>query len=234
MWHKKINGQNVVNNYKGFTLIEILLSLALGTVLLFVFSRFYSDVLYTQTKQRELLNLQQTSHQLLNYLQQHIQHSGYQGVYRDGSNYPYFLIDGKSYALVSPSCFLFFYDMNHDGCIGSRNKKQQCMLNNMNNTKDVKKELFGFKFEAKQLFVFDDKKIDRCDAGACQAWQASCHKKVWRKIAELSDYTIEGVRFQWVVPDKVIGISLMLRSNKIPTIMYQSTAYSYILNGALR
>lgn len=230
MWHNKISGQNVVNFHKGFTLIEMLISLSLGTVLLFIFAHFYSDVFYTQTKQRTSLNLQQTTHQLLNYLQQHIQHSGYQGIYREESNYPYFLVKGKSHALVSERCFLFFYDLNQDGCVGSRNKKQQCYINQLNNTKDVKKELFGFKFEKNHLLVFDDKHIDRCYGTACQDWVKSCERNVWRKMTELSDYMVEYVRFKWIVPNKLLSIELSLSANQLTKVSYQATAYSYLLN----
>lgn len=230
MWHRKINGLNVENSYPSFTLIEMMISLSLGVVFLFILSRFYSDIIYTQNKQRELINLQQTTHQLLNYFQQHIQHSGYQGSYREESNYAHFLIDGKSHYLDSSNCFLFFYDLNQDGCIGSRNKNKQCQLNAINNTKYVKKELFGFKFDNKQILVFDDKTIDRCYDSQCREWAKSCNKSIWRKITDLSDYTVENLAFKWLISDKLLSIELSLRSNMNTEIIYSATAYSYILN----
>lgn len=232
MWHKIVSGRNVVNKYNGFTLIEMIISLSLSIVLFFVIFYFYTNIYYMQNKQRELFNLQQTTQQLLNYFQQHIQHSGYQGIFRTDSNYEDFLINGKPYYLGSPNCFLFLYDLNQDGCIGSRNKTRPCILSKVNNTKNVKKELFGFKFEAQQISFFDDKEIDRCDLEHCNQWAKSCELKVWRKAFELSDYTVDNLIFKWLVPDKLLSIELKLHSNKMVNINYQATAYSYLFNGS--
>ncbi|RPE83533.1 prepilin peptidase dependent protein B [Vespertiliibacter pulmonis] len=219
-----------MNKYSGFTLIEMIISLSLSVLLFFVCSYFYTNIYSMQNKQRELLNLQQTTQQLLNYFQQHIQHSGYQGPFRTESNYDSFLIDGKAYYLGSPHCFLFLYDLNQDGCIGSRNKKQPCIKDKINNTKDVKKELFGIKFESKQISFFDDKAIDRCYSDHCNQWAKSCELNLWRKAFELSDYTVDNLSFKWIVSDKLLAIGLTLRSNKMKNISYQETAYSYLLN----
>lgn len=232
MWHRKINGHNVAKFplFSGISLIEILLSLTLGSFLLFILSKYFSDHYYNQVKQRELLNLQQHTHQLLTYFQQHIQHIGYQGRNRDKNNYNLFLTNNKAYQLNNPQCLLFFYDVNGDGCLGSRIKKQECEINGVNNTKDVNKEIFGFTFKNKNLFVFDDNFFSNCYKNQCQNWSKNCSQYKWSNITELSDYQVEHLAFNWIKVNQLMKIELQLSSVKLPLVQYQSSVYSYLLN----
>lgn len=230
MWRSKVSGRSAVRLYRSFSLLEVLLSISLGTTVMFILSQFYADVIYLQHKQRILLNLQQQSHQLLNYMQQHISHIGYQGRNREGSNFDLFKINGKSYQLVNQSCFLFFYDLNHDGCLGSRNKKQGCQLNQVNNTKDVNKEIFGFTLRNRNLYLFDDGDFKRCYQQQCQNWAKNCSDNKWNNVSELSDYQVERLQFNWEVPESLLRIELTLSSIQLPDVKYSATAYSYLLN----
>ena len=80
--------RNVANvRISAFTLIELLLSLSLASLILLGASKLYSDFQLNLQKQQRLMWLQKESHQLLNYLQQHLQHLGYQGSFRELSNF---------------------------------------------------------------------------------------------------------------------------------------------------
>lgn len=229
MSHKIIKEVNAVNILSGLTLVEMLISLSLGTLLLWIAAQFYVDVFSSQTKQRELLKLQQNAHQLLNYMQKHIQHIGYQGANRKQSNYELFLKNNQAYELPQSQCFIFFYDVNNDGCIGNRHKTLSCNQNGINQAKEVHKEIFGFKFVSKNLFVLDDKRMSNCSGENCQNW-ANCEQNKWLNMTELADYQVENLAFNWEKPQALLRIDLTLRSVKFYQITYRITAYSYLLN----
>lgn len=220
MWRNKINGQNVVRIFHGFSLVEILVSLSLATFLFFVIAKSYTSMIYNQQKQQELLNLQQHSHQLLNYFQQHIQHIGYQGKDREKSNYNAFLLNGKSYYLASPNCFIFFYDVEGDGKIGEKQR-----------TKKYDMDIFGFNFQNNRFLKLNNKNIKNCRDTLCSEWINSCKQSnQWENILDRVDYQVKDLKFRWVVEDKIISVDIILNSIKYPEITYQATAYSYILN----
>lgn len=235
MWQIRVKEPNaakyvISQRLQAVTLVEILTTLALGSLLFIIIAKFFSDTFYAQNRQRERLNLQQHTHQLLDYMNNHIQHIGYLGKNRNLSNSDLFLSQGKSYKLKSNKCLLFFYDINGDGCIGNRNKTQACVINGLNNTKDVNKEIFGFYLKNHNLFVFDDNKLSKCRGAECLAWAESCDKNKWSNISELSDYKIADLTFKWLVEERVLATTLVLSSTKMPTVKYQATAYSYMLN----
>lgn len=231
MWHNKINELNAVRINQGFLLIELLLSLSLGTFLLIIFFQFYTNTMLSQNKQRELINLQQNSHQILHYMQQHIQHIGYQGSNRENSNLLLFQLNGRNYQLINPQCFVFFYDLNGDGCVGSRNKKQQCEINQFNNTKEVNKEIFGFAIKNNNLYIFDDGDFNACYKNQCQNWASGCSENRWGNVSELSDYKVERLHFSWEKEGVLLKIELTLSSIIFSDLKYTAIAYSYLLNG---
>lgn len=230
MWHKIINGHDVsFKRWQGISLIEILITLVIGTLILITIAKWFSDHHYNQTKQRELFSLQQHSHQLLDHFQHHIQHIGYQGEYRKGSNYDLFLFHGKSVQLASPQCITFFYDLNGDGCVGSRNKNQACHINGVHNAKEEGKEILGFKLK-NNLLYFLNQKQKNCYQAECQKWVNACKGNEWKELSAANDYKIEKLSFEWEIIDKLLKIDLELSSVKLPDVRYQSTAYSYLFN----
>lgn len=230
MWLNRMRVQNV-GIYKAVTLLEVLISLSLGSFLLLLFSSLYRDFYLSQTKQTERNHLQQTSHQLLGYVQQHIQHIGYQGAWNHKSNFDLFKYDGKHYRLNNATCLVFFYDLDSNGCLGS--SLRSCLTaNNANNTKDLSKEVFGFKLENRQLWVYQvPKKLDRCAKSECQTLLSACEQKNgWERVLEKPDHAVEKLQFQWEEEPKLLKTELILSSLKYPDVQYQIVAYSYILN----
>ncbi|MGY4679977.1 PilW family protein, partial [Ursidibacter arcticus] len=128
MLFRKIKDRIVIRTYSAFTLIEILVVLFIGTIILFSIANLLNHFYVNQYRQEKLFNLQKQSHQIINYLQQNIQHLAYQGDYREQSNFELFS-DNDQHYFLNKQCFAFFYDLNGDGCIGNRNKKQSCIIN---------------------------------------------------------------------------------------------------------
>ncbi|EQA04750.1 hypothetical protein HPS12939_1922 [Glaesserella parasuis 12939] len=178
------------------------------------------------------MNLQKHTHQLLEYFQQHIQHFNYQGQNRKETNYHLFENNHKRYSLNNPNCLMFFYDLSSDGCVGNRNKKQSCETNGVNNTKDVSQEFFGFKFEKKAIFIYEDSQIQFCHQADCEKILTNCQKGNWRKMSDMSDYNVENLSFEWLEQNRLLKIELALSSSKDNQLRYKATAYSYLLNGS--
>ncbi|WP_301099772.1 hypothetical protein [Otariodibacter sp.] len=231
MLFKKRSVVNVVNIDKpAFSMVEILISLAIGTLLIFSLSKFYSNIYIQYLKKNELLNIQKQTHQLLDYFQQHLQHIGYQGLFREKSNYSLFTDNGKPYSLNSPDCLIFLYDLDGDGCIGHRYKKRSCTTKVKNKTKDISKEIFGFKLKAKSIYIFEDDSMKNCRKDKCKQLLANCHKGKWRKLTALSDYAVEKLAFNWVDEGKLMKTELAIQSKKYKNIRYSAVIYSYIFN----
>lgn len=223
---REVNAKKRVN---GFSLIESLITLFLGSLLLYFASQLYSDLYINQYKHRELFKLQKNAHQILNYLQQQILHTGYQGLNRENSNFEWFKYQGKAHHLEK-HCLVILQDLNSDGCVGRR--ARQCVQQEISNTRDVAKEMMAIKFENGGIMVSGKQnKFAPCYKDKCSQWLKSCQNLQWEKIAALSDNHIEQLQFSWEKPEKLIKIELALSSLKDRKIQYHTTAYAYLLNG---
>lgn len=224
MWLRKTN----VHNVASFSLVEVLLSLLLGSMVILTFSYFYTDILLNQTKQRELSHLQMRAQQLLTYMNKHIQHIGYRAIPKGNSNFSLFLKEEKySYSLNHPQCLIFFYDLNQDGCLGKA--KTNCTIGETNNTTELAKEIFGFKFEQNTIYAYRGNEFNKCTKEECQKLLLDCDK-AWEKFIDNVDYKVTQLHFSWVITDKLLRVELELASVSQPEITYHSTMESYILN----
>lgn len=221
---------NVKRVNKGITLLETLIALLLGSILLLAVSSLYTDIFFTKIKQKELLQLQKNTHQILNYLQQHISNAGYQGLNRENSNFSWFKQGNRAYHLEK-HCLIILQDLNTDGCLGSRVKKQ-CSEQQLSIAKDITKEILAIKLENNGLMVLGKQNnFTPCYYEQCANYLKSCQNLQWEKIAALSDNRIEELNFSWEKPDKLITIALTLSSLKDNQIKYSATANAYLLNG---
>ena len=231
MLARKINGVPVkISSLKAFSLVEILISLALGSMLLLSFSYYYSNYYVVWQKQKEQFFLQKEAHQLAHYLQQHIQHLGYQGNNKEESNFELFEKDNQRFALNN-QCLIFFYDLNGDGCLGKRaTKKALCRNGQLNNTKDLAKEVFGFKLEEKEIHLYADNRFENCLSEQCKTLLDSCENK-WTKFTSKEEYLVDKFQFNWKKQNELMQIELTLSSIKDKKINYHLTVYTYLLNG---
>ncbi|MFA9488925.1 MULTISPECIES: hypothetical protein [unclassified Mannheimia] len=229
MWQPKINVVPVKINLSAFSLIEILITTAFGAFVLFVFASSYTDFYRSQTKQRALLALQADAHQLINYLQQHLQHSGYQGSKRAGSNFDLFQFAGKSMNIPKKNCVISFYDLNQDGCLGKRRTKTTaCKLGEINNTRDVLKEIFAFKLENNEIYVFSQN-LDICTKENCSKVLENCSGS-WSKFTEINSVKVNKLDFSWEQQDKLIKVEIELESVNENNITYSTKSYISLLN----
>ncbi|MBS6672636.1 MAG: hypothetical protein KH259_00695 [Haemophilus paraphrohaemolyticus] len=231
MLARKINGVPVkISSLKAFSLVEILISLGLGSILLLSFTYFYSNYYVTWQKQKEQFFLQKEAHQLAHYLQQHIQHLGYQGNNKEESNFELFEKENQRFALNN-QCLIFFYDLNGDGCLGKRaTKKALCRNGQLNNTKDLAKEVFGFKLEEKEIHLYADNRFENCLSEQCKTLLDSCENK-WIKFTSKEEYLVDKFQFNWKKQNELMQIELTLSSIKDKKINYHLTVYTYLLNG---
>ena len=231
MLARKLNGVPVkISRLKAFSLVEILISLALGSMLLLSFSYYYSNYYVVWQKQKEQFFLQKEAHQLAHYLQQHIQHLGYQGNNKEESNFELFEKENQRFALNN-QCLIFFYDLNGDGCLGKRaTKKALCRNGQLNNTKDLAKEVFGFKLEEKEIHLYADNRFENCLSEQCKTLLDSCENK-WTKFTSKEEYLVDKFQFNWKKQNELMQIELTLSSIKDKKINYHLTVYTYLLNG---
>ena len=231
MLARKLNGVPVkISRLKAFSLVEILISLALGSMLLLSFSYYYSNYYVVWQKQKEQFFLQKEAHQLAHYLQQHIQHLGYQGNNKAESNFELFEKENQRFALNN-QCLIFFYDLNGDGCLGKRaTKKALCRNGQLNNTKDLAKEVFGFKLEEKEIHLYADNRFENCLSEQCKTLLDSCENK-WTKFTSKEEYLVDKFQFNWKKQNELMQIELTLSSIKDKKINYHLTVYTYLLNG---
>lgn len=221
---------NVKKINKAITLLETLVALSLGSIILFAASQLYSEIYFAQTKYRELFKLQKNAHQILNYLQQHILNMGYQGINRERSNFDWFKVQNSAYH-VEEHCLVLIQDINADGCLGTRVKKQ-CSEQALSIAKDVGKEILAIKLEHNNLMIAGKQNsFTPCLLEQCKNWLKECKNFQWEKIAALSDNRIERLHFSWEKRDKLLKIDLILSSLKNSQIQYHTIAYAYLLNG---
>lgn len=217
MLSRKGNVLNVKAIYSAFSLVEILLSLALGTVILMIIVGLYSQLYRDDDKYLEKINIQMQAHQLMDYFKQHLKHSGYLGQNRQETNYDQFLMENKSYQ-INQSCLQFFYDVNQDGYIGSRKSK-------------TLQEIFAFKLENKEIFSYKlDTSKEAYQNYLKQRYLICGIQKGWESMTKDFRFTVNILNFIKRA-ENIIQIDIELNSRKYPKLSYQITAYTYLLNG---
>lgn len=219
-----------VKIFKALSLIEILISLFIASFLLISLIRLQADFYQQLRKQQELLFLQQETHQLLDYLQHHIQQINFQGKEREDSNSHLLTQDGKAYFLDNnKQCFIFFYDKNADGCIGERKNRNKCTLNGINNVKEMNKEVFGFKLYNQAIYYYapNNKSYNSCLTSQCQKLVSDCQTG-WKILT--SQYKVEQFKFDWLEHNKLLQINIKIRSESNPSLFYEAESKIVLLN----
>ncbi len=134
--------------------------------------------------------------------------------------------------VLNNQCLIFFYDLNGDGCLGKRTtKKSLCRNGKLNNTKDLAKEVFGFKLEEKEIHFYADNRFENCLGEKCKALLDSCENK-WTKFTSKEEYLVDKLQFNWKKQNELMQIELTLSSIKDHKISYSLIANVYLLNGA--
>ena len=156
-----------------------------------------------------------------------MQHLGYQGNSREQSNFELFEYQGRRYAQPNKDCFIFFYDANHDGCLGKRKtKKSACRIGELNQTSELAKEIFGVKVEHGELSFYADNQLENCTGELCQQLLTNCSSGKWQKLITQADFKVEKLTFKWLAKN-LVSIALVLSYQDI---RYENEAKVFILN----
>ncbi|WP_065238680.1 hypothetical protein [Gallibacterium genomosp. 3] len=222
----------------GTTLPELLIGLAITSLLIILFSHWVVYLYRYSDQQQQRLQLQQTVHQALQLMSKDIRRAGYHAPLSQ-NNLSLFQYQKRSLTLNLPKqdsyqCVMFFYDANRDGCIGT-SQNQGCVANGINQTKDVQKELFGYRLNARQLemlFMFEDTIPQHCSAISCQQHlnNPSCYSRGWTKVLDEQRYIVQDLAIRWLEEKRGLSIGLTVSLREQPKITYQATTLIPLLN----
>lgn len=225
----KVKPVVIARNLTGFSLIESLLALTLGSILLFGAARFYSYISLEQQRHHEQMRLQQNAHQILDYLRQALLNAGYQGLERSDSNFALFQ-DGRKPYIVEANCLIVLQDLNSDGCLGTRTGKQ-CVNNGNSIARTVGREVFALKAEQQWFVLGKYESFSPCQRAECRRLLNGCGHIQWDKLSTIPDNHIEAFEVRWLKTDLLLEIRLVLSSLKLPAVRYEAAAQTYLLNG---
>lgn len=201
----------------GFGLIELLISIFLGSFLLLVITNFSSDIKRFSYKNSSQLRLQQETHKLLNLLIKDIRRAGFMGndLTLKSTNFALFfnsnVVNIYEHAGQNNACILFFYDLDNNACIGAGRipqKKCEVMVRGevRNNTKNIQTELFGYKLEDEQIktrILFASRVNHKCKGEQCRDFFAkeSCSLGDWRSLLDPDEFKVKNLAFNLISPE---------------------------------
>ena len=135
----------------------------------------------------------------------------------------------------SNSCVLFFYDLNVNGCIGGRYKGNTCLANEKNATKEIERELFGYRLHQKMVetrLTYKSAVKQNCSFEDCQRYtqQSACNHGGWVDLLDEKEYEISDFTFTWLAEQKGVEVRLVgnLKQNK--KISYETAIVVPLLN----
>ncbi len=228
MYCQKASGQIVVKKYqKAQTIVEMMVVCFIMVTLIGSVMMFYKNKFIDNRKLDTQIFLQNESNTILNYMRQHISHINFQGNLREGSNYKNFSYQNKNYNLFN-SCIIFFYDINFDGCVGKRKRKNSCFKSDKNQTKSVAKEVFGIKLEFDKIKMYEDSKISRCIKEQCEKLLESCRKGKWRSLTDANIYKVKELLFSQI-NNNLIKVKLSLEKDNV-NFTQSAIIYAFNLN----
>lgn len=243
---KKLHSNQFISSYRsGITLVELMITIALGTLLLLSITQFFSEI--TQGKQRFLLRLQlqQETHRVLRLLRKDIARSGYVAQHRvKQSNID--LFQGSNPTLVTltalssennNSCLLFWYDLDQSGCIGSGHG-QYCQSHQRNATNHIQRELLGYRLRRGALetrIMYQSGAIQNCESAVCQSYlnQQGCNTRGWASLLDNDRYQVTQLEFQWLQKLNILQVNIQTTYRDKPEISYQSAVIIPLYHQAL-
>lgn len=227
-----------VTRYKdGFSLVELMVSITIGALLLLLLSSFFAQAV---NQNRTVLLRLQLQHELNNVLQlmaKDIARSGFvaAGKQIESPNISLFSLADGSHTVITAakreaqnSCLLFWYDLDHSGCIGS-NHGGQCQRDGRNTTSDIQKELFGYRLKRKMIetrAMYKSGAEQSCSAVSCAAYMSKqgCETRGWVDLMDTKSYQIHRLQFSWLADKRGILVKIDGSYKQYPNIRYQSEA----------
>ncbi len=236
----------------GQTLLSLMLAMSLSVSLMFILSRFFSQIQIANQQQFAYLQLQQDLESRLEQIVRDIRRAGFLAAnpHLVESNFQYFQQDGLWKALQigakdsepSQSCVLFFYDLDHSGCIGGKfnsghadDKKTYCVRDGYNLMRNIEKELFGYRLNQGMLQTRSLQKKDvdpYCDKQTCRKYTATeqCNLGKWESLFDKNKIKISSLVFRSLADGKGLQIYIYGQLRQDPKIKYETSAVVPLIN----
>ncbi|MBE2893845.1 hypothetical protein [Spirabiliibacterium falconis] len=205
---------------RGFGLLETMLTIALMAVLLMIMIHFFNRTLYLQQSHNKRLQLQGEIHRVLNLMAKDIARSGYAAYEQVLVSNAGLMTDSRSPAGIitaanrapANSCFLFWYDLDQSGCVGTRHDNI-CQKEGRNRTLEIQTELLGYRLNSKMVetrIMYKRGTPQDCKGTACQIFlsEKGCDTKGWGDLMDSSVYEITTLQFEWLVKNKALQVML--------------------------
>ncbi len=234
------------NKFKGHSLLSLIIALSLSSSLLLLLSQFFNQLYQKNSNETQTLQLQIEIHQVLSTMIKDIRRAGFIATNDKvlvsnfklfkNDEFPYIANIGELKGEQAHSCILFFYDLDKNGCIGSRPTSGICMSNNQNQSNNIQSEIFGFRLNNKNIQVRSGYRTafnQRCPQTQCQSYiqPNACNSIGWSYLLDETEYAISHLQFSWLAEKKGIFIDIEGYLLKKPHIKYQTSAVVPLLNG---
>ncbi|MBE2898319.1 prepilin-type N-terminal cleavage/methylation domain-containing protein [Pasteurellaceae bacterium 20609_3] len=229
---------------RGFSLIEVMVSVAISSALMLLLVSFFTRTLNAQQLANKRLQLQSEIHRVLNLMAKDIARSGYAAFEQVSvSNADFISGDATRSGVITQanrapdnSCFLFWYDLDQSGCIGTRHDKL-CTQGGRNRTLEIQTELLGYRLNSKMVetrIMYKRGTQQNCTSAQCQEYlsRAGCNTKGWGDLMDSATYQITRLNFAWLVPNRALRVEIAGRykAKRWRHITYQSAVVIPIEN----
>ena len=231
--------------FRGQSLLNLIISLSLSSLLLLVLIVFYQQSQRQNQKILAQLQLQAELQRVIQTIGRDLRRAGFrasaEGLQKN--NLALFEQDELGTSLTihqadnepANSCVLFFYDVNANGCIGSKNKGKSCVNGEKNSTSEIGTELFGYRLnktmiESRQ--TYKNSISQTCKQAECRSYlqQSACNASGWTDLLDDKHYAITALQFNWIANGLGVQVRLAGELKAQPQIAYETEIVVPLLN----
>lgn len=230
---------------RGQTLIGLVVSITLSSFMLLMIISFYQ---WTQRQNSEILQhlqLQSELQRVIQLIGKDLRRAGFRALSDKVIADNFFLFEQsenqtgltlfQTDSHNANSCVLFFYDLDMNGCIGTKFKNGICAMNSKNATQEIERELFGYRVSNNMLetrLTYKNSVNQNCHQDECRRYlqQSACHHGGWVDLLDRNEYEISRFTLQWLVEQK--GVKVRLKGNLLNNekIDYETSIVIPLLN----
>ncbi|MCW9732522.1 type II secretion system protein J [Avibacterium sp. 20-15] len=230
---------------KGQSLFGLMSALGISSLLLIGIVKFYQHSQWQIQQMNARLFLQAEIERTLQLISKDLRRTGFRAAVekRKVDNFALFEQDERGTSLVLSqsagekpnSCVLFFYDLDNSGCIGSTYTKGLCRENGKNRTKEIERELFGYRLKHKMLetrLTYKNTVKQKCAKEECQGYlqQLACERGGWVDLFDNHKIAITDFSLQWLKESVLLTAYLKGQLTQQPHIEYESQVVIPLLN----
>lgn len=231
--------------YRGQSLLGLILSLSLSSFLLLVIISFYSQTQQQNHRIMLKLQLQAELQRMVQTIGRDVRRAGFRASAEglQQNNLMLFEQDNQGTSVtiqqadneVPNSCLLFFYDLNGNGCIGSKNKGKSCVNGDKNSTSEIGTELFGYRLNKSMIEsrqTYKNTVSQTCQQEECRSYlqQPACNVGGWTDLLDDNEYVITQLAFSWLAEKQGIEVKLAGYLKAQPDITYETSIVTPLLN----